>query len=296
MGKERRLTLISCDYFKPSEVGEALRLVSQFKERALFAAGCTNILPDIHSGKQKDCVLIDISDLEELTGISKCGNSMRIGSSTTISELLNSSLIRDEAPLLYEAALNFADPVVRNRATVGGNLAYASPAADMAVPLLALDSRVVVQSLDQGLREISLREFFVGPGETVLSPSELILRVEFNLSQNFKVFYVKVGKRNAMAISLASLGLALKIDQTIKDARLALGALAPTPIRACRTEDFLMGKFPEDKVMEEASEILLSEINPISDIRGSREYRVELTRSLFKRAFRAILSEERGLS
>lgn len=290
MGRKGGRLLINCEYLKPVDLQEALKFASQFADRARFAAGCTNILPDIHTGKLRDCVLIDISDLKELTGINREDDFISLGSATTVAELLNSEIIRNEAPVLWEAASRFADPVVRNRATVGGNLAYGSPASDMSVPLLVLDATVLVQSMEKGIREIPLRNFFVGPGKTVLSPSEVILRIKFEPLSDFKFYYTKFGKRNAMAISIASLAVGIKLGKAIEEARIALGALAPIPLRALRTEEFLTGKPVQTEILEKASEILLSEINPISDIRGSKEYRLELTRALFLRAVNNILS------
>jgi len=282
--------LINSEYLKPADLQEALKFAHQFAGRARFAAGCTNILPDIHSGKLKECVLIDISDLKELMGISREDNFISLGSMTTIQELLNSEIIRNEAPVLWETASRFADPVVRNRATVGGNLAYGSPASDMSVPLLVLDAIVCLQSKEKGIREIPLRDFFTGPGKTVLSPSEIIVKLKFQSLPDFKFYYAKFGKRNAMVISVASLAVGVRLGKTIDEARIALGALAPTPVRAWKTEEFLKGKRIESKVLEEASELLLSEINPISDIRASREYRLELARSMFFRALNQITS------
>lgn len=282
------------EFFKPQNLEEALRLTFQFSDRVRLAAGCTNLLPDIHSGKLQDGVFVDISVLEELKGIKKENGTISLGAGTTISEICESEIIKKEAPILYEAAHRFADPVVRNRATLGGNLAFASPASDMSVPLLVLDAVVVSRSLGKGKREIYLNDFFLAPGKTVLFPSEIILEIKFPIPFGFQFFYAKLGKRNAMAISIASLGVGLRITDKIEEARIALGALAPTPLRASLTEVFLTGKPPEIKIFEEASEILLSEINPISDIRASREYRLEATKALFLRAFSYILSLKRG--
>lgn len=282
------------EFFKPLDLEEALKVASQNSDRIRFSAGCTNLLPDIHSGKLKDCLFVDISDLEELKGIKRENGMVSLGACTTISEICESELIKNEAPILHEAACRFADPVVRNRATVGGNLAFASPASDMSVPLLVLKAVVISQSLEKGKREIPLSDFFLAPGKTVLSPAEIILQIKFPLPSGFKFFYAKLGKRNAMAISIASLGVGLKVGRVIDEARIGLGALAPTPLRAWQTERFLTGKPPEKEVVEEASQILISEINPISDIRGSREYRLEATKALFLRAFSHILSLKRG--
>ncbi|MCR4429074.1 MAG: xanthine dehydrogenase family protein subunit M [Caldiserica bacterium] len=282
------------EFFKPKNLEEALKLASQFSDRVRLAAGCTNLLPDVHSGKLQDFVFVDIYDLQELKGIKKENGTISLGSCTTISEICESDLLKKEAPILHEAAFRFADPVVRNRATVGGNLAFASPASDMSVSLLVLDAVVLSRSLDRGTREIPLSQFFLAPGKTSLLPSEIILGIRFPIPASLRFFYSKLGKRNAMAISIASLGMGFKVGEVIEESRIALGALAPTPLRASKTERFLTGKPPVAEVFEESSEILLSEINPISDIRGSREYRLEATKALFLRGFSQILSSKGG--
>ncbi|MGB9553339.1 MAG: FAD binding domain-containing protein, partial [bacterium] len=128
-----------------------------------------------------------------------------------------------------------------------------------------------------------------------LSPCEILVKVKFKPLPDFKFYYTKFGKRNAMAISVVSLATGIKLKEKIEEARLALGAVAPTPLRARKTEEFLKGKKIESEVLEEASEILLTEINPISDIRASKEYRLELTRSLFFRALSEINFKARSL-
>ncbi|MDN5344061.1 MAG: aerobic carbon-monoxide dehydrogenase medium subunit [Clostridia bacterium] len=277
-------------YAVPKTKDEALALLNELGPGGRVVAGCTNILPDIRAKKITACTLVDISRLAELKGINVRGEKVTIGSLTTINELLHSEIVANHGQVLWQAGQRFADPLVRNRATIGGNLANASPAADGVVPLLALDARVMVASL-AGEREIPVDAFFTGPGKSVLQPNELITGVSFAKTTTMKSAFIKFGLRKAMAISLASIGLVVglkgdKVDQV----RIALGALAPTPLRARQTESYLAGNTLTPAVVARAQEIVRTEVKPISDVRASQEYRLHLTGVLLKRAFEAALA------
>lgn len=277
-------------YVLPETKEEALTILKEASSKARIVAGCTNILPDLRNKKITDCVLVDISNLEELKGIKATGDTVTLGSLTTITELLCSDIIANHAAVLGRACKVFADPLVRNRATIGGNLANASPAADGVIPLMALDASVTVESL-AGKKEVPVTEFFVGPGKSVLKPDELITAVNFAKTTNMKSAFIKFGLRKAMAISLANIGVVLETaGDKITRVRIALGALAPTPLRATKTEEFLLGNNISSEVLEQAANIVKTEVDPISDVRASREYRLHLTGVLLKRAIGAALA------
>ncbi|WP_054938082.1 FAD binding domain-containing protein [Moorella stamsii] len=281
----------SFGYILPKTKQEALMVLNETGEKGRIVAGSTNILPDIRARKITGCILVDISGLRELKGIEAAGETVTVGSLTTISELLQSEIIARDAKVLWQACRRFADPLVRNRATIGGNIANASPAADGVVPLLALEATVNVESQAAGKREIPLTEFFTGPGKSVLQPGELITSVSFAKTTAMKGAFIKFGLRKAMAISLASIGIVLGFSgDTITQARIALGALAPTPLRARETENYLSGKQISDEVMARASELITTEVKPISDVRASQAYRWHLTGVLFRRAIEAALA------
>ncbi len=278
-------------YISPSTKEETLTVLSEAGEKGRIVAGSTNVLPDIRARKIAGCILVDISHLRELKGIEIAGDTVTIGSLTTISELLQSAVIAKEAGVLWQACRCFADPLVRNRATIGGNIANASPAADGVVPLLALEATVNVESKARGKRAIPLDEFFTGPGKSVLEPGELITSVSFAKTSAMKSAFIKFGLRKAMAISLASIGMVVGFNgDTIARVSIALGALAPTPVRARETEKYLAGKKIDDEIIARASELIKTEVNPISDVRASRDYRQHLTGVLFRRAIEAALA------
>jgi carbon-monoxide dehydrogenase medium subunit len=285
-----RFGVNSFTYAVPETKDEALALLNELGSRARVVAGCTNVLPDIRAKKIAACTLVDISKLAELKGIDVRGETVIIGSLTTINELLHSDLVASHGQVLWQAGRCFADPLTRNRATIGGNLANASPAADGVVPLLALEAKVIVASL-AAEREIPAAEFFTGPGRSVLQLNELIVGVAFTKTTAMQSAFIKFGLRKAMAISLASIGLVVGLDgDRAGQVHIALGSLAPTTIRARQTEDYLTGKPLTPEVVAGAQEIIRTEVNPISDVRASREYRVHLAGVLLKRALEAALA------
>ena len=273
-------------YVSPETIEEALKILKEEGVNACIVAGSSNVLPDIKIKKLSPKILVDITAIEELRGIDKKKDKICIKPLTTIAELANSELILKESKVLIQAAEQFADPLVRNNATIGGNLATASPAADMAVPLLTLGAIIKIESVRQK-REVKLKEFFLGPGKTVLQDDEMIVGIEFEQSDISKNgYFVKLGQRKAMAIAIASLALNIEIKQNkIIQIRIAMGSVAPMPIRLTGVEEFLRNKEIKNGLIEEAVNKVSEEVNPINDIRASGEYRRYIAGILFKRAF-----------
>lgn len=276
-------------YISPENKEEALKILKEEGVNACIVAGSTNILPAIKIKKLSPKILIDITAIEELKGIDKKKNKICIRPLTTIAELINSELILKEGKILIQTAQEFADPLVRNNATIGGNLVTASPAADMAVPLLTLDALIKIESVGQK-REVKLRDFFLEPGKTVLQDDEMIVGIEFEQSDiNKNGYFIKLGQRKAMAIAIASIAVNLEVKQNkIIQIRIATGSVAPTPIKLTVTEEFLKDKVINDKLVEEAMDRVREEVEPISDIRASAEYRRYVSGILFKRAFKKL--------
>jgi len=273
-------------YISPETKEEALKILKEEGANACIVAGSTNVLPDIKIKKLSPKILIDITAIKELRGIDKKKDKICIRPLTTIAELANSELILKESKVLIQAAEQFADPLVRNNATIGGNLVTASPAADMAVPLLTLDALVKIERVRQK-REVKLKEFFLGPGKTVLQDDEMIVGIEFEQSDiNKNGYFIKIGQRKAMAISIASVAVNLEVRQNkIIQIRIAAGSVALMPIRLTVIEEFLENKEISNQLIEEAVNKVCEEVNPISDIRASEEYRRYISGILFKRAF-----------
>jgi len=276
-------------YISPKTIEEVLEILKQEKSEACIVAGCSNVLPYIKDKIISKKLLLDISGIEELNYIKKSEGKLCIGAATTISDLINSKIIREECNILYQAAEQFADPTIRNSATIGGNLADASPAADVAPPLLVLDAVLEVESMD-GKREISLKNFFVGPRKTVLHNDEMITSIKIkDDSINKNGCFIKLGLRQAMAISLATVALILEVEKDkVADVRIAMGSIAPTPLRLIKVEGFLKNKKINDELIEEAVKRVREEVKPIGDVRASAEYRRYISGILFKRAFKKL--------
>ncbi len=280
------------EWFSPKTISETAVLMRRWRGKATLVAGGTNVIPDMRARVLKSDVLIDLSRLKSLAYIKEEKKKIRIGSLTTISELASSKVIQKYAPILFQAAHQLGNPLVRNRATIGGNLADASPAADTAVPLLALEAMVVAERDGGKRRQTPIDQFFTGPNRTVLTRGEMIKEIIFpKPNSNAKMGYSKLGLRNAMAISIVSVAILMEMDgNKCRKLRIGLGAVAPTPIRAYRIEEMPAGREITKGLIENCSIEVMKEISPITDIRASAEYRREMTSVLLKRLIQKIVS------
>lgn len=216
-----------------------------------------------------------------------------IGAATKLKDLERSKVVRDRFPLLYEAVKSIGSVQVRNMATIGGNLCNASPAGDASVSLLALDAEIQTMS-QKTTRRIPIQEFFKGPGQTILKPDEMLHVVSVPYTPNGTGgAFIKIG-RTDLDIATINIAAVLKLEQdVIGKCRIALGSVAPTPIRARKTESFLCGKKLTSGTLDAAAEIASGEINPITDIRATAEYRFDASKTLIKDAL-ILASENAG--
>ena len=282
------------DLIRPNTIPEALAILAEHGAAAMPVAGGTNVLVDLRAGKHQPQVLVDVARLPGLRSIQREDGHLVVGGGTTISDLLYEPLIARHAPALREAASVFANPLIRNRATVGGNLADASPAADTAPPLLALDAEVELAS-QNGTRRVPLVDFLVGVRKTLRRSDELLIAVRFPvpLSGNVSHFQ-KVGLRRADAISVLSAAVGVTCDAAGRCtvARIALGALAPRPLRAAAAETLLVGEKLTPAAIAEAARLAGEAARPINDIRGSADYRRQVTEVIVRRLLDKVLSTE----
>jgi carbon-monoxide dehydrogenase medium subunit len=271
------------NYVKAPDTRTALAILNKEGAKARVIAGGTNVMVDIRAGKMNELTLVGINDVAALRGIRQEGDRIIIGPLTTISELAESALLAEQAPALYQSAHVFADAVTRNTATIGGNIAYASPAADTAPALLALKAEVLIESAESK-RSVPIAEFFSGVNKTVLQPNELITAIEFTACPHSA--FLKIGLRNAMAISVATAACAVQLtdDGVIEDCAIAVGSVAPQPLRVYEAEKLLIGCKPDAQNLAEALAAVEKAISPIDDIRATAEYRREVAPVLVKRA------------
>jgi CO/xanthine dehydrogenase FAD-binding subunit len=244
----------------------------------------------MRTGKENPGLVLDLKGLPDLRGINSCGEGkLRIGALTTIHDLEVDETIRNQATAIFEAARDLGSWQVRNRGTVGGNLANGSPTADTAVPLLALDAEILTWS-SAGKRTIPAASFWLGAGRTMLQPGEIITGVEIPLKQGSSSAYAKLGKRGAMEIAIVSAAVVLKVEQgIIQEARIALGGAGPTPVRARSAEAYLTGRPAVSEHIIQAGKEAGNDSNPRTSSRASREYRLSVIPVLVERSIRSAL-------
>ncbi len=254
-------------------------------ENPYFIAGGTDLLIRI-----KDDFLpwpftvIDISGLSELKGIQIDKDYITIGALTTHGEIEKHKDLKLYTPALTQACSHVGSPQIRNRATIGGNIGNASPAGDSIPPLYVHGAEIHLVEAS-GERWVKIEDFFKGPGKTVRKPLEIIKEIRIAREKVDFGAYVRLGQRNALAISKVSLALwGRKNNGSIEHINIAMGAVGPTVIMAKETADFLKGKHISGDIIKEAGQIIEKEAKPISDLRSTQEYRGKMTSVLLEKA------------
>ena len=277
------------DYLDPHTIHEALSLLSQYKGRAKVIAGGKDILPKLKRREIKAPeYIIDLKGIPDLDYIKYDEvDGLRLGALVTIHAVETSPIVRERFGVLFQAAESMASAQVRNRGTLAGNLCNAVHSADTAPALLTLEADLKLTS-PKGERTVNVEDFFTGPNETVLTDEEILREIHVpNLPPHSKGRYLKLTPRRSM--DLAVVGVAAVVvaeDGICNDIRIALGAVAPTPIRARQAEDILRGQRLSDEVIERAARTAATECRPISDHRALAEYRCNMVEVLTKQAIR----------
>ncbi len=271
---------------RPRSLEAALELLSMHAGEVRPLAGGTDILVRARDGQLSRATLLDVTAVPELRGIEERAGHLWIGAGTTHTEILRSPLVARYVPALPQACAVIGGPQIRNRGTVGGNLANASPAADTAPALFAADAVVELVSVSDR-REVPIDKFFTGPGRSVLAPDELILGVRVPRRDGVRGAFLRLGQRRAQAISKVSVAVAMTFRDGRPDwVRVALGAVAPTVIRAPQAEGALRAGGHEG--LRLAREAVRGEVRPIDDLRSTSEYRREMAGLLLERAVRRL--------
>jgi CO/xanthine dehydrogenase FAD-binding subunit len=272
------------NFIQPKTIEELAETLLRMNDTVLIAGG-TDLLPRMHRGVRLAENIIDLSKMYELRFIFEGEEKISIGSMTTYADIINSTALNSNAKILCQAAGNVGSHQTRQRGTIGGSIGNASPAGDILIALLVLDAQVLLHSMS-GIRKIPLSSIFEAPGKTQIHKKEFIHSIEFSTPEEETKFYFrKIGKRQAMACSVAGVAISLRTDvgnKTIEDARIALGSVAPTPVRVAETENFLKGKILSPDVCHEAGEIAVTESSPIDDVRGTADYRKLMVSRLVK--------------
>jgi carbon-monoxide dehydrogenase medium subunit len=280
--------LLKFDFVSPRSPEEA---VAQIKERGpggKLLAGGTDLLLQIKARAVRPAYVVDLSRLADLSRLEyREGEGLWIGSTVRLRALQMSALVRERFGIVADGASLVGSIQVRNLATIGGNLCNAAPSADLAPPLIAANARAEVLG-PAGSRSVPLDTFFVGPRRTVLASDELLLGVFVPEPEpSTRGSYIRHTPRNEMDIAVVGVGSSVVVrDGRIVSARIALGAVAPTPIRATRAESALIGRPADAGSIDEAATIAAEEARPISDVRGSAEFRRHLVKVLTQRTLR----------
>jgi len=269
-------------YFAPSGIDEALALLAEHGGKATVLAGGTDLVPKVNYYELKPDILIYTGGIGSAY-IKEENGKLVIGAGTTWAELTVNSLVAEKAGLLAEAAKQGGCVATRNAGTIGGNLANASPAADLATPLLVLDAELLLKSAN-GERVVPINEFFTGPGETVLKPDELLVEIHIPPVRG-KTAFVKLGRRRAMTLSVVNTAVRLQMNGKIcKEARIAVGSMAPRPLRCEKAEGILSGNSVDKDLVGKCAAEAIKETSPIDDQRATAWYRKKAGEKLVARA------------
>lgn len=279
-------------YVSAKDVAHAVALLGEHGAKAKILAGGTDLLVELKHAVHNPEIIVDISRLSELKTIAVADDGLHIGALATHGDIMNSSIIRDMFPAMVDAAHSIGAVQTRNLGTLGGNLITCVPSVDSGPALIALDAVVTVASAE-GERRMPLAELFVGPRKTSLKPGDLLIDIIIPRDNLDKpAAFEKFGLRKGQALALVNVGASFWVgDKSVfKAPRIALGAVAPTVIRAPKAEAYLAGRTISVEAMAEVGRIAATEAKPISDFRASADYRRDLIAVLVKRALASALA------
>jgi carbon-monoxide dehydrogenase medium subunit len=289
------MAILDFSYHRPASLAEACALGERLGADATFLAGGTELLPDYQRQREAARHLIALDGLDELRGIRVEDGRLAIGGLTTIAEVASSPVVRAWFPALAEAAQAIGSPPIRSRATIGGNFCRAVPCADTPPAAIAGGARVRVVG-PAGMREMDAEHFFTGPRHTALQPGEVLVAVMVPAQPHHSgASYHRFARRQGSALAVAAVAARVTLeDGTIGEARLALGAVSPVPMLAGRAAALLHGETPSADLFALAGALCADEALPISDLRGSAEFRRELVSVLARRALAEAVRRAEG--
>jgi len=269
-------------YFAPTEVSEALKVLAQHGGKVTILAGGTDVMPKVNHYELKPEAILYLGKLG-LDYIKEQDGKLVIGAMTSTAALAASKVVAKKAGALAEAASHSGSVAIRTAATIGGNIANASPGADLASPLLAMDAQVRLVSAG-GERVVALKDFFKGPHATVRKPDELITEIHVPLPKG-KTAFQKQGRRKAQTLSVANASVQVQMEGgKCADARIVLGSMAPVPLRCTKAEAMIKGKALDKAAIEACAAQAVAESSPIDDQRSTKWYREKAAKVLVARA------------
>ena len=286
------------DLYSPANLKEALGLLQEKGEVSAILAGGTDLIPRMRARELRPKYVVDLSNLKELRYAKKDGNTIKIGSMTTVDEIGKTDLFKNGCDVFHVVTKKFGGPHIRNMATLAGNLGTAISSSDFIPTFMALDARVKMVSAGSS-REITIEQLIPSKRCVTCAPQEIMTEIHFrDLDSREYCSFEKLGRRVIMDVAMISSTVYLKLDKSgkkIEDIRAVFNRLkGKVPQRAKKTEDFLRGKEYNTKTVESALEILGGELNLTSDYRASKEYREDMAKVLFKRALARCVEKIRG--
>lgn len=278
------------EYHKPKTVSQTLKLLAKFKKAAVLAGG-TDIIAEIKEEMTSPEALIDIKGLSELDKIEYKNGKLTIGALVTFTEIIESKIINSKFPVLAEVARTVGSVGIRNRATMVGNICSAVPCMDSGPVLSAYEAVIEIRGV-KGKRKIKIDDFFLGPRKTAIKKGELVTSITLPLpDKKHAGCYVKLGRYSGEDLAQASVLILALPKQTY---RIAFGSVGPTPIRAGKIEKFLNRQELNDVLIEKAKSMILQTVTPITDIRATKEYRLQMCQVMFERGIKAAVGRLAG--
>jgi carbon-monoxide dehydrogenase medium subunit len=272
-------------YFRPASLKETLHLLTSYSGSAMILAGGTDLLIQQALESSLETAVVSLKDIEDLRKIEQTAEGdIFVGSMMRHSEVAQSPLVNQYFPALAKASHWVGSPSIRSLATIGGNICNASPSADTAPPLLAYEAKTIIVS-PSGEKAINIEGFFTGPSTTMLNTGEILKGFLLRPQSGWVADYEKLGLRKAMEIAIVNVCVAMAMDEhkRFSGIRIALGAVAPTPIRAKKAESILKDKPVTPELIQKCAEAAVEESRPISDIRASADYRKKMVQFLVKK-------------
>ena len=282
------MSLPAFDYVKAASIEEASKIAAEKGNKGVIMAGGTDVILLLKEKVIPADTVIDIKGIEGLEGIEFVeGEGIKIGALTKLFDIQTSDIVKEKMPALADAAHYVASAQIRRKGTMVGNICNASPSADTAPILLAMDAKVKVQN-GQDTREIKIADFFKGVKKTVLTPGDIVTGIEVpELKKNEGSAYFKHSVRKAMDLAIVGVAAWIKMDGSkVADCRITMGGVGITPLRAKKAEQSLIGNEITDEILEQVGTMASTECSPISDVRASAEYRTDMVRVCTKRAIK----------
>jgi carbon-monoxide dehydrogenase medium subunit len=289
--------LSDVQFHDPATLAEAAALLEHHAPDARLLAGGTDLLVDLKTGRRSVRHVVSVKRISELRGISATDAGLRIGALVTPNELGGSDVVQGPFVALTDATRELAAPQVRNMATIGGNIAGAIPSADMPPILIVMDASVILWSA-RGERTVPVASVFTGPRETSIAPDEILTSIQVPMPpRGFGAAFARFAHRQANSCAVAGVAASVQLDEKeiIRDAHVAMSAVAPTPKTVAGVAEVLAGKAADDSTFDNAAALAGKAAVPITDIRGTADFRSQIVAVLTKRALTSACQRAREL-